>query len=73
MGVRERLTADGFVIDGLPDKARQLAGEALRAEIDGMPRTLNYVTGPSRTADVEQTIQMGAHGPRKLHVVLIGT
>jgi L-lactate dehydrogenase complex protein LldG len=46
---------------------------ALRAEIDGMPRTLNYVTGPSRTADVEQTIQMGAHGPRKLHVVLIGT
>jgi len=48
------------------------AWRALRAETEGMPRTVNYVTGPSRTADVEQTIQMGAHGPRKLHVVLIG-
>lgn len=47
--------------------------EALRHETGGMPRTVNYVTGPSRTADVEQTIQMGAHGPRKVHVVLIGT
>lgn len=38
----------------------------------GMPRALNLVTGPSRTADVEQTIQLGAHGPRALHVLLIG-
>lgn len=37
-----------------------------------MPRALNLVTGPSRTADVEQTIQLGAHGPRALHVLLIG-
>ena len=36
-----------------------------------MPRALNLVTGPSRTADVEQTIQLGAHGPRSLHVLLI--
>ena len=36
-----------------------------------MPRTVNLITGPSRTADVEQTIQLGAHGPRRLHVVLI--
>lgn len=36
-----------------------------------MPRTVNLITGPSRTADVEQTIQLGAHGPRRLHVVLV--
>jgi len=36
-----------------------------------MPRTVNFISGPSRTADIEQTIQLGAHGPRRLHVVLI--
>jgi len=38
----------------------------------GMPRTVNLIAGPSRTADVEQTIQLGAHGPRRLHVLLVG-
>lgn len=37
---------------------------------ESMPRAINFVTGPSRTADVEQTIQMGAHGPRHVHVLL---
>ena len=36
-----------------------------------MPRTINLITGPSRTGDIEQRIQLGAHGPRRLHVVLI--
>jgi L-lactate dehydrogenase complex protein LldG len=44
----------------------------LRKERKEMPRTLNLITGPSKTADVEQTIQEGAHGPRRLHVILIG-
>lgn len=35
------------------------------------PRAVNFVTGPSRTADVEQTIQLGAHGPRRLQVYLV--
>jgi L-lactate dehydrogenase complex protein LldG len=36
-----------------------------------MPRTLNIISGPSRTADIEQTIQLGAHGPRRLHILLV--
>jgi L-lactate dehydrogenase complex protein LldG len=35
------------------------------------PRTLNLVTGPSRSGDIEQTLLFGAHGPRKLHIVLV--
>ena len=38
---------------------------------NGIPRTVNFITGPSKTADVEQTIEYGAHGPRRLHVVLL--
>lgn len=37
-----------------------------------MPATLNLVTGPSRTADIEQTIELGAHGPRELHILIAG-
>ena len=36
-----------------------------------MPRTLNYITGPSRSGDIEQTMLLGAHGPRRLHIVLV--
>ena len=36
-----------------------------------IPRTVNLITGPSKTADVEQTLQIGAHGPRQLKVILI--
>ena len=36
-----------------------------------MPRTVNFVTGPSRTGDIAQKIELGAHGPMRLHIVLI--
>ena len=36
-----------------------------------MPRNVMLVTGPSRSADIEQTLELGAHGPRRLHVLLI--
>ncbi len=41
------------------------------AATPGMPRTVNFITGPSRTGDIEQKIQLGAHGPRRLHIILV--
>ena len=42
-----------------------------RASARSLPRTVNMITGVSRTGDIEQTIQTGVHGPRFLHVVLV--
>jgi L-lactate dehydrogenase complex protein LldG len=61
-------------------KADDVAGdyeavwEKLRARYGRglLPRTINWITGPSRSGDIEQTILIGAHGPRRLHVVIVG-
>ena len=49
--------------------------DRLRAQSKGdewvPPRTMNFITGPSRTGDIEQKIELGAHGPRRLHIILI--
>jgi len=37
-----------------------------------LPRTVNMVSGPSRSADIEQKLQLGAHGPKDLHVIIVG-
>lgn len=36
-----------------------------------MPRAVNFISGPSRTADIEQTLTFGAHGPYRVHVILV--
>jgi L-lactate dehydrogenase complex protein LldG len=36
-----------------------------------MPRTVNFITGPSRSGDIEQTLLLGAHGPRRVHVIVV--
>jgi L-lactate dehydrogenase complex protein LldG len=51
--------------------AYEEAWDLLRAERGTMPRNVMLVTGPSRSADIEQTLELGAHGPRRLHVVLV--
>nr|WP_200912126.1 lactate utilization protein [Prosthecomicrobium hirschii] len=48
------------------DRLRRVYGKGV------MPRTVNMVTGPSRSGDIEQTILLGAHGPRSLHILVVG-
>jgi L-lactate dehydrogenase complex protein LldG len=43
----------------------------LRQERGELPRSINLITGPSRSGDIEQTIQLGAHGPKRLLVLLV--
>jgi L-lactate dehydrogenase complex protein LldG len=43
-----------------------------RAEVDGVPRAVSFISGPSRTADIEQTLTLGAHGPYRVHVIIVG-
>lgn len=47
------------------------AWACIRARGD-MPRAINWITGPSRSADIEQTLQLGAHGPIRLVIALYG-
>lgn len=47
------------------------AWDLLRTERGGLPRATNFVSGPSRTADIEQTVTLGAHGPYRVLIVLV--
>ena len=47
------------------------AWDGLRDIFEKPPRAVNFISGPSKTADVEQTVEYGAHGPRCLHVILV--
>ena len=54
------------------DRLRQAgAGEDPENAARFMPRTVNWITGPSSTADIEQTLLLGAHGPQRLHIVIV--
>ena len=42
-----------------------------RDELRQLPRAINFVSGPSRTADIDQTIVIGAHGPYRVHIIVV--
>jgi L-lactate utilization protein LutC len=55
---------------------RQTLGEVLSAinerGAEGLSRAITFITGPSRTSDIELTLAIGVHGPAELYVVVIG-
>lgn len=57
---------------GAYEEVWDLVRSELAAPADGiLPRNVMLVTGPSRSADIESVLELGAHGPRRLHVVLV--
>jgi L-lactate dehydrogenase complex protein LldG len=59
---------EGDVVAGYEDVWARLRA---RYGKDRMPRTVNTITGPSRTGDIEQAMELGAHGPRRMHIVVV--
>lgn len=60
------------VVPALEDAWARLRSALESGQAPGaFPRTVNLITGPSRTADIEQELILGAHGPRRLHILLV--
>ncbi|HKC63341.1 MAG TPA: lactate utilization protein, partial [Pyrinomonadaceae bacterium] len=59
------------------DKIRQTLGEVLESLSeqgrDQLSRTVTFITGPSRTSDIELTLAIGVHGPGELFVIILNT
>ena len=57
------------------NRVRQTLGEVLQAISeqgpDALSRTVTFITGPSRTSDIELTLAIGVHGPAELYVIII--
>ena len=54
------------IVSGMED-----AFAMVRRDRSSMPRAVNLISGPSRTGDIEQTIVLGAHGPYRVHILLL--
>ncbi|HSG89535.1 MAG TPA: lactate utilization protein [Pseudomonadales bacterium] len=62
---------DAAAVVGTPEDSWAMLRELGAGDAVPLPRTVNWITGPSRTGDIEMTMQMGAHGPVRLHVILV--
>jgi L-lactate dehydrogenase complex protein LldG len=47
------------------------AWQLMRDELGRPPRAVSFISGPSRTADIEQSVTLGAHGPYRVHIILV--
>jgi L-lactate dehydrogenase complex protein LldG len=56
----------GDVVATMEDAFARVRGAKSR-----LPRAINLISGPSRTGDIEQTIVLGAHGPYRVHILLL--
>ena len=45
--------------------------QGIKSRFENIPRFISFITGPSRTADIEKTLVMGAHGPKELFLFLL--
>jgi len=54
------------IVEGMED-----AFALIRRERGAIPRAINIISGPSRTGDIEQTIVLGAHGPYRVHILVV--
>ena len=53
------------------DIVAQFEDALVELKKQNLPPTINLITGPSRTGDIEQTLEIGAHGPKALAVLII--
>jgi len=65
--VHVALLSGSRILGGLDDALQRIG----TADPEHLPRAVTFVTGPSRTADIELTLVVGVHGPRELHVIVL--